>query len=70
VFVHCPACGEGIEFQSKSGECLLRTFSLDRVPINIAKDLHGEAYPCSCGKTIKIEITEPDGYISMSLSIS
>ena len=40
VIVPCPTCGECGEFQSKSGKCLLETYSLDEAPDDILLDVN------------------------------
>lgn len=47
VMVPCPACGRKAEFQSKGGECLLRTFELGDAPGDVMLDVNRHA-PCKC----------------------
>lgn len=49
VMVPCPACHTDIEFQSKSGECLLGVYTLDTVPMSVLADLNRHS-PYSCPK--------------------
>jgi hypothetical protein len=49
VRVKCPSCGEDVEFQSKAGECCMRTFYHDNVPIAVALDIDGDVKQCECG---------------------
>ena len=49
VIVPCPTCGECGEFQSKSGKCLLETYSLDEAPDDILLDVNRHA-PMRCHK--------------------
>ena len=63
VWVTCPKCGEGIDFQSYAGDCLHRRFSLNDAPFEILLDLNKEVDECVCCRTqvkIGIRIT---GYI-------
>ena len=50
VIVPCPSCGTEAEFQSKSGPCLLDTYTLDEVPADVLLDVnrHGPE-TCKCG---------------------
>lgn len=49
VIVPCPKCGEESGFQSKGGECLLRTFSLADCPADVLSDVNRHA-PNKCAK--------------------
>lgn len=52
VIVNCPKCGEEIEFQTKSGMCQLKRYSIDHVPVEIARGLHGNVETCICGEKV------------------
>lgn len=55
VVGRCPKCGTELEWQSKASECLLRTFSIDSVPVSIAEDISGETNVChNCQEVLKI----------------
>lgn len=59
VRVPCPGCGTENEWQSKSGECLLRTYTYLDAPDDVLLGIRPHA-PCeSCGKWYKVraEIT-------------
>jgi hypothetical protein len=49
VIVPCPTCGTTSEFQSKGGQCLLKTYSLDEAPDDVLLDVNRHA-PDTCGK--------------------
>ena len=49
VIIPCAVCGAPLEFQSKAGDCSLRSFTLDNVPSEIAADLNGQWERCKCG---------------------
>lgn len=49
VIVPCPVCGETSEFQSKSGKCLLDTYTLDDAPDDVLLDVNRHA-PNRCAK--------------------
>ena len=40
VLVPCPKCGTESEFQSKGGECMLRTYKLDDCPSDVLSDVN------------------------------
>jgi hypothetical protein len=57
VIVGCPGCGMDIEFQSKAGDCELRSYDLDTAPPNILGDLNGETVHCqTCGRPCIIRV--------------
>lgn len=51
VMVPCPTCGNREPFQTKSGECLLREYDLEKAPMEVLWDVNRHApYDCSaCG---------------------
>lgn len=57
VLVPCPQCGEKAEFQSKSGECLLRTFELKDCPADVLENVnrHAPAECAKCGTKFEME---------------
>lgn len=58
VMVPCPACGECAEFQSKSGDCKLETFSLEDAPDDVLLDINRHApMRCLCGVIFTVEVT-------------
>lgn len=57
VFANCPSCGTQMEFQSKADACLLRSYRVEEVPLNIAVDLNGEKLCCDmCGTAVTLRI--------------
>jgi ribosomal protein L37E len=58
VMVPCPRCGERSEFQSKSGECLLKTYDLEHCPPNVLADVnrHGPHECRRCGATYQVDV--------------
>ncbi len=46
VVAVCPRCSGIVRFQSKAGECEMREYSVDRVPVPIANSLHGSTEKC------------------------
>jgi hypothetical protein len=59
VIVKCPRCGADCEFQSKSGDCVLRRYNVDDVPMRIAADIDGEDFSCNCGLRFKLRLAPP-----------
>lgn len=56
VIIYCPNCGTQIEFQSKAGDCNLRSYTLSDIPSTIAADLIGDCASCSkCKRLIRIQ---------------
>lgn len=49
VTVPCPQCGTPSEFQSKSGDCKLKTYTLDEAPDDVLWDVNRHA-PNTCAK--------------------
>lgn len=58
VYVNCPECGKEHEFQSKSGECLLRNYSLQDAPDDVMANVnrHSPCY-CECGAVFEVDIS-------------
>lgn len=48
IFVDCPGCGakEVLEYQSKSGDCILGHYTLQTVPSDVLTGHHGYAAKC------------------------
>jgi transcription elongation factor Elf1 len=54
VVFHCPSCGAEIEAQSNGGECRLRRYGADAVPLDVASDVNHKPIWCNeCGKQFK-----------------
>jgi len=56
VVISCSKCKQDtIEFQTKVGDCMLRDFSSDSVPMEIALALDGTSKSCrTCGHTVTL----------------
>lgn len=56
VVISCSKCKQDtIEFQTKVGDCMLREFSADSVPMEIALALDGISESCgTCGHTVTL----------------
>ena len=59
VMVPCPKCSTVSEFQSKSGECLLREYTLENCPEDVLGDVNRHApNRCEmCGTEYGVSIT-------------
>jgi transcription elongation factor Elf1 len=47
VKFECPACGEETSFQTKDGECTLKTYGLKNMPGAIAEGLKNKSIYCN-----------------------
>ena len=57
VMVNCPNCKEEHEFQSKSGDCYLGSYTLENVPDDVLLDINRHSpYACSCGTNFAVDI--------------
>jgi len=56
VLVPCPACGEQLVFQSKSGERVLGSWHIENAPQDVLVGLDGKTRVCSCGLPVSISI--------------
>jgi hypothetical protein len=61
VLVRCPQCGTPAGFQSKSGSCSLKTYTLDEAPDDVLSDVnrHAPAHCEKCGALFGVEIEGP-----------
>ena len=58
VNIPCPKCKTLNEFQSKGGDCLLYTYTLENVPNNVLLDInrHSPITCRKCGTKYEIEL--------------
>jgi hypothetical protein len=58
VMVPCPNCGERVEFQSKSGDCLLNVYDLETCPSDVLGDVNRHSpYDCpKCSTVFKVDL--------------
>ncbi len=72
VTARCPRCETVVEFQSKAGPCILKTYNAeDGVPPEIAVDVMHDREECrGCGETLKLIPTIPIRTIPMRLVIA
>ena len=60
VTVPCPDCGTYNDFQSKGGDCMMDTYTLEDVPADVLLDVNRHPVSCrSCGTPyhVRAEIT-------------
>jgi len=56
LYVNCPKCKKQLEFQSKSGECLLSVYTKESLTPQVAIGMNGDIVKCkSCGNSFKLE---------------
>lgn len=67
VIFTCEVCGRTLSVQSKSGECLLKEYNADHVPLDIAIGVLEDEYEgrakqteCDCGATYTFEFKDED----------
>lgn len=57
VWVNCPQCNEESEFQSKGGECLLYSYTLENCPNDVLSDVNRHSpNTCDCGASFEIDV--------------
>jgi len=57
IRVICPKCKEDLYFQSKGGECLLSTYTLENCPDDVMSNANRHSpYQCGCGYRYEIDI--------------
>ena len=68
VYIKCPECKKKTAIQTKAGECELRNYSYQQVPLAIAEELSGTKIKCECGT--EFEITCPIAYVRLDLTLT
>jgi hypothetical protein len=71
IIFKCPKCNYEIEEQSKAGDCLLRDYSQDAVPLAVAGNIiDGEVYCENCKEhfVIAADNIPPPATIQMRLT--
>ena len=59
IHVKCPKCKSIVEFQTKSGSCIMRTFDIENVPRGELEGIFGDVEICTrCGTTVTV--ADPD----------
>ena len=54
LLVTCTKCGTDVTFQSKSGPCLLSTYSIHDIPQSVLSGIVGDSMRCVCGYIVSI----------------
>jgi hypothetical protein len=70
VMVNCPECGAEVEFQSKSGDCLLMVYHASGVPSEIARDIEGDREICRCGCVMRLAYVKPPAKLVCMTAVS
>lgn len=56
IEVKCPRCSAPYYAQSKSGDCLLRNYTLANAPADVMLDVNRHApFECECGAVFCVE---------------
>lgn len=55
IYVVCQECGRRVEFQTKSGSCLLCEWDLEDAPNKEIKGIIGDDKECDCGHVIRVD---------------
>lgn len=57
IYSQCPKCGDELEFQTKSGDCLLESYTIENCPDNaLANANRHSPIKCDCGLLHEIDI--------------
>lgn len=57
----CPHCKHRLEYQSKSGECMLSNYDVSNLPCGVAIGINGDIVLCQfCDKNIKLKCIIPE----------
>lgn len=70
-YINCPECGNELEYQSKSGACMLarygkkpkkgELYTFEKLSADVAIDLQGDIVRCQfCNNRIKLNLDIPD----------
>ena len=71
VWVKCPKCKTKNEFQTKSGDCFLKSYTLKNCPDDALADVnrHSPCY-CECGAIYKVNIKKRKAVLVKDKSIT
>ena len=71
IIVKCPKCNNELEFQSKSGPCMLASFDEKKIPLIIAIGCNEDIVLCrKCKKHIQILFNLPDMEVGYELKLT
>lgn len=55
IWVKCPKCNKESGFQSKSGDCILRDYTLKDCPDDVIVDINRHSpVTCNCGAMFEV----------------
>jgi transposase-like protein len=46
IIIKCPKCTNTIKYQSKVGDCMMKTYSIHKAPPIIQGELDGASFDC------------------------
>lgn len=58
IYVPCRKCGNRVEFQTKSGTCILDSWDIENAPNIEVEGIIGDSWRCNCGHLISVEKDE------------
>ena len=71
ILVKCPHCKNELEFQSKSGACMLSYFEEKKIPLIVAIGSNEDIVKCKkCKKNIQILFKLPSMEVGYKLKIT
>ena len=71
VRVKCPNCNNELEFQSKSGPCILESFDGEKIHLMVAIGCNEDIILCrKCKKKVQILFNLPDMEIGYELKLT
>ena len=71
IYAECPVCEKEIEFQSKSGRCVLESCRDDVVPLIIAIGCDNDIVQCkNCENNFKIIFEMPNMNVKYKLKLT
>lgn len=70
IIIPCPKCREPYEAQSKSGECLLYSYSLANCPADVMYDVNRHApFECKCGAIFSVKFTVEEQLVTVKKAV-
>jgi hypothetical protein len=66
IMVPCPNCGKREEFQTKSGDCMLNIWSIEKAPEDALEDVNRHSpYECDCGTIFEADTEHRVGVLTI-----
>lgn len=56
ICLKCPSCGRELEFQSKTGSCMLDRYDEKNLPIYVAAGINDTIVSCVCGVNVQFQL--------------